>query len=321
MQRIAADIVQVRLPLPFALNHVNCYLLAGPEGWTLVDAGLNTPEARAAWDSALAELGIGWDDVAQVVLTHMHPDHFGLAGWVQQRTGLPVALSPVEQEQARLMWQENGWRAAAVAEYWRQGGMTGDVAGAISAQTARLRTMTLPHPTSYLSILPGEEVRLGARTFRTLHAPGHSDGQLLFYDPADRLLLCGDHVLLSITPNIGLWPSSEADPLGRYLVSLAELQSLDVRLALPGHGRSITDWPGRLAELQAHHAERLAAMQEAVGSGATALEVSRRVFDFTKFSQHEVRFAVAETLAHLEYLARRGRLFAADNGARIYRPA
>ncbi len=149
---------------------------------------------------------------------------------------------------------------------------------------------------------------MGGRSFRAIHAPGHADGQLVFYSAAERLLLCGDQVLLRISPNIGVWPSTQGDPLANYLGSLTELAELEVALALPGHHGPITTWQARIAELKAHHAQRLEAMMAAVQDGATALEVSYRVFNYDRFSTHEVRFAVAETLAHLEYLAEQGRL-------------
>ena len=121
-------------------------------------------------------------------------------------------------------------------------------------------------------------------------------------------MLCGDQVLGKITPNIGRWPGAEAQPLRRYLASLAALQRLPVQLALPGHGAPLTTWVERITQLQQHHQQRLAAMAEAADTGATVLGVARAIFNFAKFSEHEVRFAVAETLAHLDYLVEAGEL-------------
>jgi glyoxylase-like metal-dependent hydrolase (beta-lactamase superfamily II) len=189
----------------------------------------------------------------------------------------------------------------------------------ITTQQDYLRTLTYPHPKAITALHPGATLRMGGRHWTAIHAPGHADGQLIFYCAADRLLLCGDQVLQRITPNIGLWPTTEPDPLARYLHSLAQLGGLDVDLALPGHYSPILDWGGRIAELQAHHAARLDTMYEAAKSGATALEVSYKVFNYDRFSQHEVRFAVAETLAHLEYLAEQGRLHRRETpAARLY---
>jgi glyoxylase-like metal-dependent hydrolase (beta-lactamase superfamily II) len=330
LRQIADDIYQLRQPLPFALNHVNCYLLQDEDGWTIVDAGLNRPELRERWQAAWHELSIDPHRVHRIVLTHMHPDHFGLAGWLQEQTGAQVLLSPREIDVARLTWIEDitPERAAAVARYMHVAGVPCDVASIITTQQDYLRSLTYPHPHSITAIHPGATIRMGGRNFTAIHAPGHADGQLIFYSAADCLLLCGDQVLQRITPNIGVWPTTEPNPLARYLHSLAQLAALEVDLALPGHHAPIVNWQARIAELQLHHDERIEVMYKAVQhgaatkGGATALEVSYAVFNYDRFSRHEVRFAVAEALAHLEYLAEQGRLQRHDTPtARLYTPA
>jgi glyoxylase-like metal-dependent hydrolase (beta-lactamase superfamily II) len=329
---------------------VNCYLLRDAPGdadrgaaghtWTIVDGGLNRPELRDRWQGAWAELGIAPHTIRRIVLTHMHPDHFGLAGWLQEQTGAGVYLSPREIDIARHTWLEDitPARAAVVARYMHSAGVDPATAAVITGQQEYLRTLTYPHPRALIALHPGATLRMGGRYWTAIHAPGHADGQLIFYSAADRLLLCGDHVLQRITPNIGLWPTTEPDPLTRYLHSLADLAALEVDLALPGHHGPLLDWRGRIAELQSHHAARLDAIYAAVAAieseplappqadqrapapGATALAVSYRVFNYDRFSQHEVRFAVAETLAHLETLAEQGRLHRHETpAARLYR--
>lgn len=321
---VAPSIYQVRLPLPFALNHVNCYLLDDGDGWTILDAGLNRPELVEVWEAAWRELGIRRRAVHRIVLTHMHPDHFGLAGWLQQECDAPVYMAPIERELAHFTWYEETTpaRLALFGEYLRTAGVAAEVATVILKQQDYLRNMTRPLPASITAIAPGETVPMAGRSFRAIHAPGHADGQLLFYSAADGLLLCGDHVLQKITPNIGFWLSSHGDPLANYLASLADVATLAVTLALPGHHAPLTDWRGRIAELLQHHDHRLEAMYAAAAPGATALEVSYAVFNYDRFSTHEVRFAVAETLAHLEYLANQGRLLRSDEAERrLYRAA
>jgi len=308
MQPIAENIYQIRLPLPFALNHVNCYLLRDDDGWTMLDTGLNWPESHLAWQAAFAELQIELAQIRRILLTHMHPDHFGMAGHFQAVTGASVYLSPREAEMAQTVWVEDGWRQEVSSGFWHRTGVTDALLTTVTSQTTRLRQMTMPHPTTISLLAPETTIRMGGRTWRAIHAPGHADGQLIFYNQDERLLLSGDQVLMKITPNIGLWPTTEPDPLGRYLHSLQSLALLDVRLALPGHGRPIEEWQVRLAELQNHHAARLTRMIDATGDGSSTLRLAQRVFKFDGFSDHEVRFAVAETLAHLDYLVRQGRL-------------
>lgn len=304
---VARDLFLVPLPLPFALRSVNCYLLRDPAGWTVLDTGLHTADGESAWRAAFVALGVSPRDIHQIVLTHFHPDHFGMAGWLQAQCDAPVYMAPREIVQAQQLWGNPDEFLAPIAAQFAEHGVPLLVAETIADVVSNLRAATLPHP-KLLPLSAGAQVSMGDRLWTAIHAPGHSDGQLIFYDENDRLLLCGDHVLLKITPHIGVWPDSEPDPLGRYLASLAELESLDVRLALPGHGRQIEHWASRLRELRQHHAERLEAMRAAVGRSATAYKVATRTFDFARYTPHEIRFAVAETIAHLDLLVARNLL-------------
>lgn len=302
---VVRDIFQVRLPLPFALSSVNCYLLRDGDGWTVLDTGLHTPDGAAGWRAAFAELGIRPAAIRQIVLTHFHPDHFGMAGWLQSQSGAPVLIAPREAELAHLVWGKPDELTDPSLDHFLRHGMPAELAHIILGEIARLRTWTRPHPT-LTPLAPGETVAMGGRRFLAVHAPGHSDGQLLFLCADEGVAFCGDQVLLKISPHIGLWPESEPDPLGRYLGSLGELARLEVRLALPGHGRLIEAWGERLRELRHHHEQRLELMLGAAGDRATAYAVATHAFDFTRLSPHEKRFAVAETIAHMDLLALRG---------------
>jgi len=318
IQPISENIYQIRLPLPFALNHVNCYLLREADGWTMLDTGLNWVDSQQAWQAAFDELQITPAQIRRIVLTHMHPDHFGMAGYFQMLTGAPLYLSPREAALAQTVWVDNGWRQELAHDFWQLAGVTGGVLATVTAQTERLRQLTMPHPMTMQTITPGTTLAMGGRNWQVIHAPGHADGQILFYDATDQLVLCGDQVLMKITPNIGRWPTTEPDPLGHYLHSLTQLAQLHVRLALPGHGRPIEEWQARLHELQTHHASRLMQMAAAADS-VSALTVAQRIFNFDRFGEHEVRFAVAETLAHLEHLVLNGGLTYTDQaGIRLY---
>lgn len=296
------NLYQLRLPLPFALNHVNVYLLRDAQGWTVVDTGLHTPTGEAGWQAAFAELSIEPHQIHTIVLTHFHPDHFGMAGWLHERSGARVLLAPREIELAEEVWMHRADHDDPSLRHFLRHGMPADLVKQVVGAIAALRAATRPHPP--LTPLPaGTWLTMGERRFLAIHAPGHSDGQLVFYAPDDRLALVGDQVLLKITPHIGVWPESEPDPLRKYLASLNELATLEVELALPGHGKTITGWAERVTELQAHHHERLAAMLEAVRNGAeTAFAVAQHVFAVERFTPHEARFAIAETIAHLELL-------------------
>lgn len=312
LTQIAPDLYQLKLPLPFALRIVNVYLLRGSSGWTILDTGINTPEARSVWKSALQTLSMRPSDIEQIVLTHVHPDHFGLAGWLQALAAesgqhVPIRCSPQEQRQMRLVWR--GEAQVDFGAWLAENGMEEQAAHTAANSMDDTLAMTKPHPPTLETIEPGDAVRMGERRFRAMQTEGHSDGHLMFYQEDEQLLLSGDHVLMKITPNIGLWTQTAPDPLGRYLASLAELQPLPVRLALPGHRASIHDWGGRIEELLVHHAERLQHVLHAMEAGAeTPYAVAQSIFVTSRFSAHEWRFAIAESLSHLEYLRIRGQV-------------
>lgn len=325
-RQVAGDIYQVRVPLPFALRIANCYLLRGGEGWTVVDTGLNLPQGQAVWQEVFEELGIRPGDIAQIVLTHVHPDHFGMAGWIQamvrQDGGreVPVKMSAREAVVVDQIWTHE-MDYGEVRTVFSRCGLPGDVLETAMSAFGRMRPLTFPHPRAVEILEPGARIVMGGRSFEVILTPGHSDGHLVFYDADDGLMLSGDHVLMNITPNIGLWPNTDPDPLGRYLASLEELAASDVRLALPGHRQIIDDWRGRLEELRAHHAERLERTLAAAGGGATVYEVCGQIFEVEELTTHEIRFAVVEALAHLEYLVGRGSLTREDGVVWRYRPA
>lgn len=312
---ITDDIVQVRIPLPYRLNIVNCYLLRGSGGWTLLDTGLNTAEARAQWRQAMKALNFAPKDIEKIVLTHMHPDHYGMAGWWQQSADSPM---PVYMPEREIPQQQAFYRRDNTALYhqWMLDcGIDQATVDTVESALHSTRDLTQPHPSGQETLREDSSVRLGERDFRAIHAPGHSDGQLIFFQEAEKLMLCGDHVLMRITPNIGSWPHTETDPLGRFLASLRELKALDVRLALPGHKWLVTDWRGRIEELIAHHLLRLEHTLEAIGGGAhTVFDIAARIFPIDRLTPHEWRFAMAETLAHLNCLLQRGQVTCAKNG-------
>lgn len=323
--RIAEDIIQVRLPLPFALKIVNCYLVRDDAGWCIFDTGLHTPAGEAVWEEVFSFLKIRKGEITKIILTHCHPDHYGMAGWLQQRfsdgnisKAPPVLVSRQELENARTVFQPQIELAQTIFDFFSACGTPADISKSILSDLENIRKATRPHPIQTQFLEPNSYLHIGKRTFRVIHTPGHSDGHLVFYEVETGLMLSGDHILMEITPNISQWPLTEPNPLGRYLKSLAQLVQFDVKTALPGHRQIITDWQGRIADLQAHHQERLMNMKTAINGSATPFQVCSRVFDLPTLSSHEIRFAVTETLAHLEYLATIQEIEKSQNGKLTY---
>lgn len=309
LHQIEEDIYQLHIPLPFLLNRVNVYLVRGAHGWTIIDTGLNHPPALEAWQAAFDELEMMPESVQQIILTHTHPDHYGLAGWLQARSPhAEVRLSQIERDMANRVWKERGERDNDVRDQMRKSGASEDLSTAIISGISSTRAMTFPHPTCETTIAPGETVMIGDRACLAIHAPGHSDGQLLFFDQADGLMFSGDHVLNKITPNIGVWFGGNPHPLPDFLKSLRSLRDLPVRVALPGHKTLIEYWRKRIDELIAHHDARLESAYQAARHGANAHTVAVTLFDFSRLTTHEMRFALVESLAHLDFLVQDGTL-------------
>jgi glyoxylase-like metal-dependent hydrolase (beta-lactamase superfamily II) len=289
---------QLKLPVPFPLKFVASYLMEDDEGWTVIDPGFDYPPAREAWESEAARMGLDLDrDVTRIIVTHLHPDHIGLARWLEGRSGAPVCMLEGEISNARHVW-DPARGSDDFVRYMMRHGMDPETAGA-TAGTTRLGVRL---PERLIPLQPEDRIELGGSEARVIHTPGHSDFHFVLHDERRRLLFAGDHLLLEITPNIGLWTYTAPRPLKRYLDSIEGLRGLDVDLIFPGHGPLFHDLDGRIDELVLHHEERLSVMHEAfLGEPATAFEIARRVFP-DELSDHQLRFALAETLAHLEHL-------------------
>jgi glyoxylase-like metal-dependent hydrolase (beta-lactamase superfamily II) len=300
--RVVEGVWQIKLPVPFPLEFVSVYLVSGADGWTLIDAGYDYPPAREAW--RVGALSAGCDlsrDVARVVVTHFHPDHVGAARWLQEVSAAPVFMMEGEILFARRLWGSPD--AEPFVGMLVRHGMPREMAEA--AAGAMRSGLALPE--EILPLRAWEKVPMGEGRARVVHAPGHADHQLVLHDEGRRILYAADHLMLGITPNIGLWPETDPHPLARYLGSLASMRGLDADLVLPGHGPVFRDLDGRIGELAAHHAERLEAMRaEITTAPKSAYEVSRSLFRGA-LTVHQRSFALAETLAHLDHLVFEGR--------------
>ncbi len=295
---VGEDVYQLKLPVPLPLRFISVYLIQGEDGWTVVDAGFDYPETYEVWGKAAADLGLDLDgDIERIVVTHFHPDHLGAARWLQQRSGAPVMMLEEEIEFSRRIWTRRDGPEPFI-EHLSRHGMPRETANA--AAEALRSGLALPEEMTPLQV--GEKLDVGGGSVRVLLAPGHADHQLVLHDEGRRILYAADHILLKITPNIGLWPENAPHPLARYLDSLDDLRSLDVDLVLPGHGPVFHNLAGRIEELEHHHDERLELMRGHLTEGPkSASEVSTRVFR-EDLSIYEKCFALAETLAHLDHL-------------------
>jgi glyoxylase-like metal-dependent hydrolase (beta-lactamase superfamily II) len=310
---VAVGVWQLKLPVPFPLRFVSAYLVEGGDGWTLIDAGYDCLPARAAWEAGAVEAGCNLArDVDRIVVTHFHPDHIGAARWLGEKTGAPVFMMEREIPFSRKLWSSSD--AGPFLEYLTRNGMP--EAAAVSAAAVMRYALLLPE--EMFPLRPGETLTMGESTVRIIHVPGHADNQIVLHDEARGILFAADHLLLGITPNIGLWPESEPHPLASYLESLENMRGLGTDLILPGHGPVFHDLDGRIGELISHHEERLEVMRREISDRPkTPYEVSRIVFRGT-LTEHQRCFALAETLAHLDHLVLEGRAKQIENETIVF---
>ena len=324
---IGETIWRIPLPLPFALRSVNIYLLDdGPGARVLIDAGLGLVPDIAAIRAGIAQAGLALEDISTIVLTHAHPDHVGYSGPIQAACGAPVYMLGDEARRMQQIWgAENTWSLDATEDFYVRNGFPLAMSLESRARSQRLRSgLRVPSPEVVRSVEPETTIQLGAHSYQTFWTPGHSDYHLCLLRD-DGYFFAGDHVLPGITPNIGFYPNARPDPLDDYLNALDLVRDLSVRLVLPGHRQPFTDLAGRVGELRAHHEERSAqvlALLAAQPDGQDAAQVAGALFGARLRIADDWRFAIAETLAHLEYLRRRDAVASEEREERvIYRVA
>jgi glyoxylase-like metal-dependent hydrolase (beta-lactamase superfamily II) len=265
---------------------------------------MHTKEAEAALRAALADAGVAMEDMGRVFVTHLHPDHIGMAGTLEL-AGAEIVMHGPELENATRMWSRDHSMIDQTYAWFERHGMPAAVDEGMRESWLEIGRAVdaVEHVTSASD---GEDVDLGGRRLRLKWTPGHTDYHAVLVDGAERVLFSGDHVLPRITSNVGLYPYSRDDPLGDFLDALRAVRKLPVTRVLPAHGDPFDDLPGRVDQILAHHEDRLRATLDAIGDGERdAYAVCRTLFPVLR-SPHEERFALAETLAHLRYLERLG---------------
>ena len=305
---VAPGLRWVRMPLPFALDHINLWLLEDGDGWVVVDTGVGLAETRELWERIFAS-ELGGRPVTRVVVTHFHPDHMGNAGWLTQRWGVEVWCTQAEYLFAHLAhrastaedfaprlehYRRNGCDEAALARLARRGNHYPGLVPSVPREHRRLRD--------------GDVLTIGGRRWRTLVVLGHAPEHACLWSEEDGVLISGDQVLPKITTNVSVWADEPREnPLGLYLDSLARFGPMAAdTLVLPSHGLPFRGLHERIAMLRDHHAARLGVALDALTEPRSAADLLPVLFR-RELDTHQLSFAMGEALAHLHLLEADGR--------------
>jgi glyoxylase-like metal-dependent hydrolase (beta-lactamase superfamily II) len=323
VEEVADGLYKIPLALPIpSLQNVFVYLFRDGEENILVDTGWNSEEAYAQLNKAFETLDFKTASLKTIIISHMHPDHFGLSSILKkespgakmllhQRDAQDAIYSPeafeILRERMRAFLAANGVPKRELEEMMS------------SSRGYEKRFSGLSRPD--LLLKGGEILRAGKWELEVIPTPGHTRGCICLFDGGSNILFSGDHVLPRITPNVSLSPLYEGDPLGDYLRSLRNLKKMDPEKILPSHEHIFNHLGHRIEEIEKHHDERLAEISEVLerrSSGSTGFDVAKELSwssgKYSGLTPWQKSAAIGETLAHLEYLKRNNRLFELREG-------
>jgi len=308
VERVRPGLWSIPVPLPIVLGHVFVYAFETDQGPYIVDAGWNTDEAFDALSAGLGQAGFDITDVRGVMVTHIHADHYGLAGRLRDTSGAWIALHPADAALIHDRYEEPDDLLLRMNGYLRHlGAPQSDIDALTNAAMPVRPFVELAQPDVLLD--DGDRPDIPGWDLTTVWTPGHSPGHICFWEPRHQMMCTGDCVLPRITPNVSLNPQSEDDPLGDFLASLDKLDTFGGD-ALPAHEWRFDDLRARTEELRRHHQRRLDEVVTAIREGyTTAWEITPHMEWSRPFETSEVfakRAAVSEAMAHLRLLEVRG---------------
>lgn len=329
---VAPGVRWLRMGLPFALDHINLWLLRDHDGerdgWTIVDCGISDDATRAAWTQIFADELQGLP-VLRVIVTHMHPDHIGLAHWLCEHWTRPdrecrLWISATDWNAARMASQSTtGFGGETAARHFARHGLVDpDALAKVRARTNYYVSMVPQVPGRFRRLMDGMEIRVGDGTWRCIAGYGHAPEHMALFNVQTNILISGDMVLPRISTNVSVVDlEPEADPLTLYLRSIDDLRALPTStVVLPSHGRPFVGLQRRIEQLHEHHQDRFAEVMAACATTPTSAADLLPVLFKRPLDLHQTTFAMGEAIAHLHALAGQGRLQAvpASDGVQRY---
>ena len=308
-KEVIPGIYWIRMPLPFALNHINLWLIADGDGWTVIDTGYNSDDTRKFWKNIFAKL-LDNKPIKRIIVTHFHPDHVSLAGWLIKKWKAPIWMTYSEWMQAQL--NRFGGPTADIdarMNFYTEHGMEKSGIDGYRETRPDFSKIILPLPISFRRMIDAEEFPIGDHNWRVITGAGHSPEHAALWCKDLNILISGDQVLPRISTNVSLQCNEpDGDPLRLYLRSLEKFRDLPKdALILPSHDQPFYGLHHRIDALGKHHAERLEAAFEACVESKTSRELIPYLFK-RQLDSHQLGFAIGEAMAHANYLVTDGRL-------------
>lgn len=302
---------QFRIPIPNTnLESINVYIVEGTSGNLMIDTGWNTPEMFNAIAGEMKATGFAMKDITDILITHLHPDHYGLAGKIAQLTGAKIMLSETENAllDSRYVHPENLLKQ--MSEFLKSNGVPDYEIKMLAEASMNIGSFLQPITPSRL-LKTGDKVSMPPFEFEAIVTPGHSPGHICLYEPVKKYLFAGDHVLADVVPNIGYHPQSSENPMGDYIDSLKALGELDVNFVFPGHGSVFSGLKPKIDNILQHHRDKMMKIQKIMGvemKDAFAIAkdvpwiVGGETLSYNKLTPIDRRLAILATLAQLQYM-------------------
>ena len=323
---VAPGVKWIRMTLPFALNHINLWLLRdcidGLEGWSIVDCCIHRDEAKAQWESIFANELQGLP-ILRVIVTHMHPDHIGMAHWLCERWNVRLWISATDYQVARLgCLGPTGFGGDRAAEFFASHGLnTPEAVEQIKGRTGYFTSLVPSVPLQYRRLLDGMTLTIGGRAWRCISGYGHAPEHIALYCESLNVLIGGDMMLPRISTNVSVYEQEpEANALVQFLDSIDKFLVLpEDTLVLPSHGKPFTGMHIRIQQLHDHHRDRLAEVMEAcTQQPCCAFDILPVMFK-RPLDMHQTTFAMGEAIAHLHALWFGGKLQRMQDTQGVYR--